>query len=180
MPFPASLTFGHRASALVPTPFARFTEAPGLRLGADGSLQRLQYRLLEAQSLARPGFMTLLAVRDGTRIVDFCWTFVSAAAGRMLGRNAIDLYGKRLLDVLGEHPGREAMFEQYRRVVDVGAAGATQQVHPAHGVRDSIRHGAVRVGDGVAVTLINVSATRRAHALSLAVKAQQALTEAHA
>ena len=173
MPLRANLTFGQ-------SPFTHFADAPRSRLGADGPLQRLQCRLLEAQSLARPGFMTLRAVRDGTRIVDFCWTFVSAAAGRMLGRNAIDLYGKRLLDVLGEHPGREAMFEQYRRVVDVGAAGATQQVHPAHGVRDNIRHGAVRVGDGVAVTLINVGAARRAHALSLAVKAQQALTEAHA
>jgi PAS domain-containing protein len=161
MPFRANLTFGL-------SPFTHFADAPRSRLGADGPLQRLQCRLLEAQSLARPGFMTLRAVRDGAGIVDFCWTFVSAAAGRMLGRNAIDLYGKRLLDVLGEHPGREAMFEQYRRVVEVGAAGATQQVHPT------------RVGDGVAVTLINVSATRRAHALSLAVKAQQALTEAHA
>jgi hypothetical protein len=98
----------------------------------------------------------------------------------MLGRHAIDLYGKRLLDVLSEHPGRDAMFEQYRCVVDVGAAGATQQVHPAHGARDSIRHGAVRVGDGVAVTLINVSALRRTRALSLAVEAQQAMNEAHA
>jgi hypothetical protein len=34
------------------------------------------------------------------------------------------------------------------------------------------------VGDGVAVTLINVSAAHRAHALGLALRAQQAVTVA--
>jgi hypothetical protein len=46
-------------------------------------------------------------------------------------------------------------------------------VHQIHGRHDTYRHGAVRVGDAVAVTLINVSATHRAHALGLALHAQQ-------
>jgi hypothetical protein len=47
-------------------------------------------------------------------------------------------------------------------------------VHQIHGRHDTYRHGAVRVGDGVAVTLINVSAAHRAHALGLALHAQRA------
>ena len=72
------------------------------------------------------------------------------------------------------------MFEQYRRVVEAGAASATKQLHHVDGARDTIRHGAVRLGDGVAVTLINVSAVRRVHELRLALQAQQAMTVAHA
>lgn len=183
MPFRANLQLGRSGAASMTNPFARFALAAVPQGVPDDGLQQLEWRLIAAQSLVRPGFMTLRAVRatrDAERILDFAWTFASAAAGRMLGRNAIDLYGKRLLDVLTDHPGRDAMFEQYRCVVEVGSAGATKQVHPAHGAHDSIRHGAVRVGDGVAVTLINVSAVRRAHALALAVKAQQAMTAAQA
>lgn len=147
-----------------PTPRLRSLEKP---------LRELQVRLLEAQSQVRPGFMTLRAIRDGRDVVDFEWTFSSAGAGRMLGRQAVDLYGKRLLDVLRTHPGCDAIFQQYRRVVVVGAAGATRQVHAAQSGLDSIRHAAVRIADGVAVTLINVSAARRAVALGLAVQAQR-------
>jgi hypothetical protein len=142
-------------------------------------LQSLEWRLLTAQQLVRPGFMTLRAVRKGTLILDFMWTFASAGAGRMLEHPALDLCGKRLLDVLERDPGREAVFEQYRRVVEQGAAGAAH-VHQARGARDTIRHGAVRLGDGVAVTLINLGAAHRADALALALRSQQAMVAAAA
>jgi hypothetical protein len=100
---------------------------------------------------------------------------VSAAAGRILGHNAVDLYGKRLRVVLAGQDGNDALFEQYRSVVEQGTATATKQVHRTHGGRDIYRHGAVRVGDGVAVTLINVSAAHRAHMLGLALSAQQGM-----
>ena len=117
--------------------------------------------------------MTLSAMRHGERIADFVWTFASTVAGRILGRNALDLYGKRLRVELAGEDGREALFDQYRRVVEQGAASAIQ-VHQIHGRHDTYRHGAVRVGDGVAVTLINVSAAHRAHALGLAPHPQRA------
>ena len=118
--------------------------------------------------------MAFTAMREGERIVDFIWSFASTAAGRILGRNALDLYGKHLRVVLAGEDCCEALFQQYRRVVEQGAASATQ-VHQIHGRHDTYRHGAVRVGDGVAVTLINVSAAHRAHALGLALQAQQAV-----
>jgi hypothetical protein len=122
--------------------------------------------------------MSLNAIRRGGRVVDFVWSFASAAAGRMLGLSAIDLYGKRLSAVFADD-GSEAVFRHYRSVVEQGRASATQQVHHGHGSHDTYRHGAVRVGDGVAVTLINVSAARRARALQMALLAQQAMTAAY-
>jgi hypothetical protein len=135
----------------------------------------LEWRLLDAQQFLRPGFMTLAAERRGGVIVDFRWTFASSWAGRMLGRHALGLPGRRLRDVLTGNPGRETVFEQYRCVVELGAARATQQVHRTGGAQDTIRHGAVRLSDGVAVTLINVSAARRAHEVALALQAQRAM-----
>jgi len=132
----------------------------------------LEAELRAALELMRPGFMTLSAMRHGERIVDFVWSFVSTAAGRILGRNALDLYGKCLRAELAGQDGCAALFEQYRRVVVQGSASATQVHH--HGRHDIYRHGAVRVGDGVAVTLINVDAAHRAHALGLAFHAQHA------
>jgi two-component system, chemotaxis family, CheB/CheR fusion protein len=145
--------------------FWRSVQAPTSSSVAD--------ELRAALELARPGFMAFTAMREGERIVDFVWSFVSTAAGRILGRNALDLYGKRLRVELAGQDGCAALFEQYRRVVVQGSASATQ-VHQVHGRHDIYRHGAVRVGDGVAVTLINVSAAHRAHALGLALHAQHA------
>lgn len=155
------------------TPFAYVTDTLPPPARSGGTLPSLQLRPQAARGLVRPGFMVLHVVRAHGEIVDFTWTLASAAAGRLLGRPALELYGKRLLDVFAGHACREALYEQYRRVVLYGKAGATQQVHGSQGLRDTIRHGAVRVDDGVAVTLINVSATRRAHALSLVVTAWQ-------
>lgn len=184
MPFPAKHHFGHRAAASSSIALADYAGAP-FRRAANDTLQTLERRLGAALRLVRPGFMTLRAVRHGGLIVDFMWIFASAGAGRMLDHEAIDLYGKRLLDVLADKPGREAVFEQYRCVVEKGAAMATMQLHQVHGAydtirHDTIRHGAVRLDDGVAVTLINVSAVRLAGELRLALQAQQTMTAAHA
>jgi hypothetical protein len=101
--------------------------APPSRQRVDGPQQAFEQRLLAARDLVRPGFMTLRPVRVGKRIVDFVWVFASAKAGRMLGHNAVDLYGRRLLVVLADQEGCESVFRQYRSVVELGAAAATQR-----------------------------------------------------
>ena len=121
-----------------------------------------------------PGFMTLQAIRDGGHVVDFVWDFASASAARLLGHKALDLVGKRLLDVFAGDLAHPAVFDQYRRVAESSAGEAIQQVHVVDGVEDTYRHCAVRLADGVAVTLTNLSAVRRAHALRLEVSALQA------
>ena len=161
--------------------FGRFLARPPSVWGTeDPPLDTLEWRLLDAQQFLLPGFMTLTAMRRGGGVVDFCWTFASSWAGRMLGHHALGLQGKRLRNVLAGNPGRETVFEQYRRAVELGASRATLQVHWTRGAQDTIRHGAVRLGDGVAVTLINVSAARRAQELSLALQAQRAMAVPHA
>ena len=161
--------------------FGRLTADPSSGWETDDQpLDTLEWRLLDAQQFLRPGFMTLTTVRRVGLIVDFCWTFASAWAGRMLGHHALGLPGKRLRDVLAGDPGRETVFEQYRSVVEHGAARATLQVQRTRGARDTIRHGAVRLSDGVAVTLINVSAAHRAHELALALQAQGTMAAQHA
>jgi len=180
MTFLADQLLGPRSTSAARASFLRFLRAPPSRQLIDDPQQTLERRLLAARDLMRPGFMTLRPVRIGRRIVDFVWVFASAMAGRMLGRNALDLHGKRLLVVLADQDGCESVFIQYRSVVELGAAAATQQMHRVLGSHDTYRHGAVRLGDGVAVTLINVSAARRADALRLALRAQQAMTSAHA
>jgi len=129
-------------------------------------LKRLEGRLRAARALAQPGFMTLHAVREGVHIVDFEWDSASVEATRLLRGCARGLVGERLVDVLAGLPGRGAVFEQYRRVVEFGAAQAVMQpVDRNHCIIDVLRHAAVRLGDGVAVRLINLRAVRREVAL---------------
>jgi len=124
--------------------------------------------------------MSLRAVRCDGIIVDFVWISTSMAAARMLGFEAPDLYGKHLRAVLAEEDGCEAVFDQYRCVIEQGAACAAK-LHQSRGSHDLYRHGAVRMGDdGVAVTLFNVSAAQRAHALWLALRSQEALATEYA
>lgn len=161
--------------------FGRFRADPASAWETDDHpLDTLEWRLLDAQPFLRPGFMTLAAVRRGGVIMDFRWIFASTWAGRMLGHTASGMPGKRLRNVLASNPGCETVFEQYRRVVELGAAQATLQVHWARGAQDTIRHGAVRLNDGVSVTLINVSAAHRAHELALALQTQRTVAASHA
>jgi len=176
----ANFLFQRPGEATSPSGFGRVMRELEPAWDSENPLETLEWRLLMAKQLMRPGFMTLQAVRHGDLIVDFMWIFASAGAGRMLGHDAIDLNGKRLLEVLAHHRGRETLFEQYRCVVEQGHASATMQVHQTQGTHDTIRHGAVRLGDGVAVTLINVSAAHRVHSLELALQASKNMAPAHA
>ncbi len=120
--------------------------------------------LLAAQQSATPGFMTLLPVSEDGRVVDFVWEFASAAAARLLGQDEGALRGRSLLELLGADT---KLFDGYRAVVDGGAAVESSHVHAIGGREDVFRHAARRFGDGVAVTLTNLSAVRRWRALML-------------
>jgi hypothetical protein len=135
-----------------------------------------KWRLLAAQEKAIPGFMTLHALRDGEHIVDFVWDFASAPAARLLGYKALDLGGKRLLEVFAGELAHPAVFEHYRRVAESGTSEAIQEVHVVDGSADTFRHCAVRLGNGVAVTLTNLSAVGRVHALRLEVSTLRAMS----
>ena len=87
-----------------------------------------------------------------------------------------DLRGRHLIDVLAGRAGRVAVFNQYCRVVEFGAARALRQALVVNGSVDVVRHGTVRLGDGVAVTLTNLSAVRREQALRQEIAARARMT----
>jgi PAS fold len=130
---------------------------------ADVSVDK--WCLLAAQARAMPGFMMLAAVHQRGQIVDFVWDFASAAAGRLLCQTPSRMLGRALVDVLGETLGPASVLELYRHVVESTTARVGDHFHVINGVEDLFRHRAVRLGDGVAVTLTNLSAAARAQTL---------------
>jgi hypothetical protein len=143
--------------------FAPAVDRPAPDMPID--LKGLEERLRAAQVLARPGFMALHAVREGAHIVDFEWDNASIAATCLLRGSTRGLVGERLVEVLAGCPGRGAVFNQYRCVVEFGGAHAVQQPVERNQCVEVLRHTAVRVRDGVAVRLTNLSALRREAAL---------------
>jgi hypothetical protein len=114
--------------------------------------------------------MWLRAVRVGGRIVDFRWDFANAPAARLLACHPDALRGQRLTDVLGGPHGHPALIDSYRRVIEHGNSQSFAQVHWVDGRQDIVIHRVVRTGDGVNVTLTNLSADRRAQALRLGIE----------
>lgn len=124
-------------------------------------VRRLRERWQAAQALATTGFMALHAVRERGHIVDFELDSATAAAVRLLHADAPSLRGRRLAHMLAGHDGGRAVFNHYWRVLEFGAAQAAHHRVPAADSKDVLRHAAVRLSDGVAVRLTNVSALRR-------------------
>jgi len=131
----------------------------------EASLRYSWRQFLSAQELAKPGFMTLCAIRESGEIVDFEWDYVNAAAARTFLETPDRMVGKRLLGSLPAREGLAAVFAHYRQVVDGLAPHTFQHEHTGNGIDDSIRHVVTRLGDGVAVTLSNPTAAIRADAL---------------
>lgn len=178
MPFASLQRLGRRSFGLSSILFA--PPVAGASVGMPVDVRRLKHRLVAAHGRATPGFMTLHAVRSGGNVVDFDWDFASLAAARLLCCDLPDLRGQRLFDVLAGCAGRVAVFNLYRRVVEFGAARALRQAVVVNGSVDVVRHGAVRLGDGVAVTLTNLSAARREQALRLEIAARARMTSTRA
>ncbi len=124
--------------------------------------------MVNASPAPEPGVMQLTAVRDRSgRIVDFVWVSANAAAARMMYCAASELPGKHLRDGVAGPLGHPVLVERYRRVIEHGNAQSFAQVHLLDGTQDIVDHRVVRQGDGVMVTLTNLSADRRAQERSL-------------
>ena len=107
--------------------------------------------------------MQLNALRQRGRIVDFVWEFASDAAAALLHCDPQTLRGRSLRDVAAAGPlGHPALIDRYRRVLEHGHAQSFEQVHVVEGRQDIVIHRVVPEGDGVLVTLTNLSANRRA------------------
>jgi hypothetical protein len=115
-----------------------------------------------------PGRLGLRAVRERGRIVDFIWISVSPAAAKLLRCSPLELLGRGLSETVSGGPlGHPALIDRYRRVLEHGNAQSFAQVHMIDGQQDVVVHRVVRAGDGVEVSLTNLSADRRKQAWRL-------------
>ena len=113
---------------------------------------------------AVPGVMRLRAIRRGERVTDFMWEFISASTANLLGCDPVGLRGKCMGEVAVGPLSHPALIARYRRVIEHGEPQSYEQVHLVNGMQDLVMHRVMRLcdGDGVAVTLTNLSAHRRA------------------
>lgn len=117
----------------------------------------------DAQS-ARAASMRMQAVRECGRVVDFIVQSASSTAAQLLRCEATALPGQRLCVVLAAvNPnGHPVLINRYRRVLEHGRARSFSQVHVVDDRQEIVIHRVVPEGDGVSVTLTNLSADRRA------------------
>ena len=89
------------------------------------------------------------------------WEYISVAAVPLLPCRAWQLLGRCMSEGRAGAFDHPVLIERYRRIVEHGAPRSFEQVHLVQGRQDLVLHQVVRLGDGVAVTLINLSAALR-------------------
>jgi PAS domain S-box-containing protein len=115
-------------------------------------------RFRAAEELALDGFGILEALRDSQRaIVDFHWTYANPAMHKLLRVAGADLAGRRLLEHLPGHRSHPALFPSYVQVVESGASATAEAFYDADGIRGWFRIDAVRLDDGIALSLRDVT-----------------------
>ena len=145
----------------------------------------LDVRCLEARWQAElaqttTGFMALHAVRRGGCVVDFELDTASVDVVALLCGGGHGAPGQRLAQVLAGHAEHLEVFDQYRHVLEFGTARSAHHRVAARTSMDVLRHTAVRLSDGVAVTLTNVSALRRLCDLQCEIESRRLINRAQA
>jgi two-component system CheB/CheR fusion protein len=124
--------------------------------------QRAQSRFLAAQESSLMAFTILQAVRDHSgHIVDFTWTYVNPAAALIAHTTPEALIGQRLLTHLPGCKSTSSLFDRYVRVVETGEPHNIQLFYDTDGIRGWFHNMAVRLDDGLAVSYLDVSETKR-------------------
>ena len=115
-------------------------------------------RFRAAEELALDGFGILAAVRDGQRaIIDFRWAYANPALLKLLRASRSDLVGQRLLERLPGQRSHPALFPSYVQVVETGRPTTAEAFYDADGIRAWFRVNAVPLGDGVALSLRDIT-----------------------
>jgi len=119
-------------------------------------------RFRAVQEASPDGFTVLEALRDekGT-IVDFKWVYLNESAARVAGGPRDFFIGRRVLEI---HPGnREAgLFDTYVRVTETGVPWIGELHYKHDHLEALVRLAVARVGDGVAISSVDISERYRA------------------
>jgi PAS domain S-box-containing protein len=123
-----------------------------------------EHRFRAAEDLALEGFGILEAVRDAAgAISDFRWTYANPALRAALRRSDA-LVGRRLLELFPGHRAPSALFSTYAQVVATGEPKEVETFYDADGVRGWFRINAVKLDDGVALSLRDVTTRKEREA----------------
>jgi signal transduction histidine kinase len=134
----------------------------GLRAEVAERLRISDERFRSIQDTSPDGFVLLDAVRGSCgEIIDFVWTYANQAALDLVGLRGGVLLGKRLLSV---YPGNKVLglFDRYVQVVDTGEPSVDEVLYTHDGLHAFVRLAVARVGDGVAISAVDLSARWRA------------------
>ncbi|MBE9112550.1 PAS domain S-box protein [Nodosilinea sp. LEGE 07298] len=107
------------------------------------------------------GIMAFRSVRDSqSTIVDFEWLLSNPTACQIIGRQADDIIGKRMLEEL---PGNreDGLFDLYVQVVKSGEPMQRQFYYNHDGIDCWFENSAVKLGDGFAVIFRDISAIKQ-------------------
>ncbi|HEX7119193.1 MAG TPA: ATP-binding protein [Longimicrobiales bacterium] len=127
-----------------------------------GAVRASEDRFRVAQELSLDGFSILRSVRnDVGEVEDFIWEYANPAIGRMLRRDPSELVGRRMLEVFSGHPDWE-LHDQLVHVVETGAPLQVERFYDADDLRGWFRSTAVRLGDGIAMSLSDITERKRA------------------
>ncbi len=127
-------------------------------------LRQAQERFRIAQELSLDAFNILRPVcqADG-KVVDFEFEYVNPAAAKVAGRSVDEMIGRRLLEIFPGHLPA-GIFDSYVRVWQTGEPHDLELFYDTDGVNGWFRSMAIRLDDGVAVSIGDVSERKRAEA----------------
>ena len=126
------------------------------------ALQQSQSLLEGVLNSSLDAIMAFSAMRDiSGEIIDFQWLLLNPAAERMVGSTSEDLVGKQLLV---EMPGNleTGLFEFYVSVVETGRPQERELYYEHEGIEAYLQIVAVKLGDGFAVTVRDITQRRQA------------------
>ena len=133
-----------------------------LRIEAARQLRISDERFRAVQETSPDGFTVLEAVRDEAgAVVDFAWTYANHNAAQLTGHAREALLGKRILQV---QPGSlsTGLFDRYVEVLGTGTPWVGEMLYGQDERQSFVRLAIARVGDGVAISSVDLSARWRA------------------
>src|ERR1043165_7173112 len=124
---------------------------------AAQQLRESEERFRAVQETSPDGFTVLEAVRDGSgHVVDFRWSYLNEAAARIARAPREALLGQRILE---KHPGNRVtgIFGRYVEVTESGQPWVGEVSYDHDGILAYVRLAVARVGDGVAISTVDIS-----------------------
>ncbi|HAZ47048.1 MAG TPA: hybrid sensor histidine kinase/response regulator, partial [Cyanobacteria bacterium UBA11369] len=135
------------------------------RKRTEAALKQSEERFRVTQELSLDGFTIMQSVRnEAGEIIDFAWSYVNPKAEEILQRSALELIGRRLLEVLPGNKENSELFDRYVQVVETGEPHDIEIYYEAEGIKGWFRNMTVKLGDGVAISFSDITQRKSAEA----------------